>query len=135
MSATPEPFETSCSSFSPQDWALLGALACEQALPESVLEKLSPAPALPATQWLKRAQAAAWVTSFRPERAGSLKPHFAVHPEYRERVLRRLAEIGELEPIARVTRALLTVRSVSDLTMALQFGALDDFQRRFAARL
>jgi len=122
------------SSFSQQDWALLGAMACEQALPQSVLEKLSPEPALPAAVWLKRAQAADWVIPVRPARGSSLKPHFSVHPQYRERVLRRLTETGELEPIARVMRALLTVRSVSDLTLSLQLGALDDFQRRFAAR-
>jgi superfamily II DNA or RNA helicase len=112
----------------------LGALACEHALPQSVLEQLSPEPALPGGAWLKRMQAAGWVVAGAPLRAGSLKPHFSVHPDYRELVLRRLAETGELEPIARVTRSLLTVRSVSDLTLCLQFGALDDFQRRFAAR-
>jgi hypothetical protein len=134
VSALPEPFETLSSRFSQQDWALLGAMACEQALPQSVLEKLSPEPGLPAALWLKRALAADWVSPVRPARGASLKPHFAVHPQYRERVLRRLAETGELEPIARVMRALLTVRSVSDLTLSLQLGAWDDFQRRFAAR-
>ena len=113
---------------------MLGALACEQALPLGVLETLCPKPALSAAAWLKRMQSEGWVVSAGPLRTGSLKPHFAVHPDYRELVLRRLAERGELEAIARVTRALLTLRSVSDLTLALQSGNLAKFQERFAAR-
>jgi superfamily II DNA or RNA helicase len=127
-------FRAASASFSEQDWVLLGAVACEEALAESTLEKLSPSPALPARAWLARAQGAGLVVPARPNRTGSLKPHFAVHADYRELVLRELAARGELEAIARVTRTLLTVRSVSDLTLALQAGALDEFRRRFSLR-
>ncbi len=117
-----------------QDWTLLGALASEQALPQSVLEQLSPAPAMPAHAWLKRAQTEGWVVSARPLRAGSLRPHFSVHPEYEQLILRQAFASGELERIAAALRALLTVRSLSDLTLSLQSGALDEFLRRYAAR-
>ena len=89
---------------------------------------------MPAAAWLKRAQAEGWVVSSRLQRSGSLKPHFAVHTDYEQLVLRRLADTGELSRIAAAMRTLLTVRSVSDLTLALQDGSLDDFQRRHAAR-
>ncbi|HEY4103765.1 MAG TPA: DEAD/DEAH box helicase [Polyangiaceae bacterium] len=127
-------FRAASSSFNEQDWVLLGAIACEEALSQSTLEKLSPGPALAAGAWLARAEGAGLVVPARPNRTGSLKPHFAVHADYRELVLRALAERAELAAIARVTRALLTVRSLSDLNLALQAGALDEFRRRFALR-
>lgn len=65
-------------------------MACEQALPLGVLETLSPRPALSATAWLKRMQTEGWVVNAGPLRTGSLKPHFAVHPDYRELVLRQI---------------------------------------------
>ncbi|HEY1534383.1 MAG TPA: hypothetical protein VGF76_10200, partial [Polyangiaceae bacterium] len=129
-----ERFSAFAADLNVQDWTLLGAIASEQALPVSVLESLSPAPAVPGAAWLKRAQLAGWVVPTRRLRSPSLKPHFAVHPEYEQLVLRRLFVSGELERIAVVMRTLLTVRSVSDLTLSLQTGALDDFQRRFANR-
>ncbi|MEI9938253.1 MAG: DEAD/DEAH box helicase [Pseudomonadota bacterium] len=132
--ALPERFLALGAELSAQDWTLLGALATEQALPQSVIEQLSPAPAMPAAAWLKRAQTAGWVVSTRLQRQGSLKPHFSVHPDYEQLVLRRLAQTGELDQIAAAMRTLLTVRSVSDLTLALQAGKLGDFQRRYAAR-
>lgn len=129
-----ERFRALCSSFTEQDFALLGALACERALPLAVLEKLSPEPALPAGIWLKRKQAEGLIISARPRRTASLKPHFGVRSDYRELVLRELSRRGELEAVARVTHALLGARSLSDLTLALQRGDLDDLQRRFAQR-
>src|SRR5450631_4144075 len=129
-----ERFSAFAAALNVQDWTLLGAIASEQALPVSVLESLSPAPAVPGAAWLKKAQLAGWVVPARRLRSPSLKPHFAVHPDFEQLVLRRLSESGELERIAAVMRALLTMRSVSDLTLALQSGGLDDFQRRFAAR-
>jgi superfamily II DNA or RNA helicase len=127
-------FEALCADLGVQDWALLGALACEQALPLSVLESLSPAPALPGAAWLKKAQLAGWVVTARRARGASLKPHFAVHADFEQLILRRLAQEGELERMASVLRALLTVRSVSDLTLALQSGSLADFQHRWGNR-
>ncbi|MEP7049435.1 MAG: SNF2-related protein [Pseudomonadota bacterium] len=127
-------FEAWSAELGVQDWALLGALACEQSLPLSVLESLSPAPAVPGAAWLKKAQLAGWVVPARRARGASLKPHFSVHPDYEQLVLRQLAKRGELERIARVLRELLTLRSVSDLTLALQSGSLADFQRRWGNR-
>ena len=89
---------------------------------------------MPAAAWLKRAETAGWIVSARLQRGGSLKPHFSVHPDYEQLVLRRLASTGKLGEIAVAMRKLLTVRSVSDLTLALQTGKLDDFQRRYATR-
>lgn len=109
-------------------------MAVEQALPLGTLEELSPPPAMPAVAWLKQAQTLGLVIAVRSQRSGSLKPHYAVHPDYEQHVLRRLHVRGELEPIATATRTLLTVRSVSDLAMALQRGALDEFLRRYATR-
>jgi superfamily II DNA or RNA helicase len=134
LSALQAKFDALSARLSAQDWTLLGALSCERALPHALLEKLSPAPALEAKSWLARAQIAGWVVLAGPLRVGSLKAHYSVHPEYREFVLRRLAASHELEAIARVTRALLGTRSVSDLTLSLQSGSLSDFQRRFAER-
>ena len=134
LAALQEKFSALSAGFSVQDWTLLGALASEQALPQSVIEQLSPAPAMPAAAWLKRAETAGWVVSARLQRSGSLKPHFSVHPDYEQLVLRTLASTGQLDEIAAVMRRLLTVRSVSDLTLALQAGKLDDFQRRYAGR-
>ena len=133
--AAPEQrFETLSAELGAQDWTLLGALATEQALPQTVIEQLSPPPATPAAAWLKRAQLSGWVVSARLQRNGSLKPHFSVHPDYEQLVLRRLASTGQLDQIASAMRTLLTVRSVGDLTLALQAGRLSDFQRRYAAR-
>jgi len=134
LTALLERFLALSAGLGAQDWTLLGALATEQALPQSVIEQLSPAPAMPAAAWLKKAQTAGWVVSARLQRSGSLKPHFSVHPDYEQLVLRHLASTGELEQIAAAMRTLLTVRSVSDLTLALQAGKLGDFQRRYAAR-
>lgn len=134
LAAVPERFSTLSAGLNTQDWTLLGAIACEQALPQTVIEQLSPAPAMPGTAWLKRAQTEGWIVSARLPRSGSLKPHFSVHPDYAQLVLRHLAGAGELNEIASVTRRLLTLRSVSDLTLALQSGRLSDFQRRYAAR-
>lgn len=134
LAALQQTFQDLSAGFGAQDWTLLGALATEQALPQSVIEQLSPGPAMPAVAWLKRAQTAGWVVSTRRERSGSLKPHYSVHPDYEQLVLRRLASSGELDEIAKAMRTLLTIRSVSDLTLALQAGKLDDFQRRYAAR-
>ncbi|MEI9949810.1 MAG: DEAD/DEAH box helicase [Pseudomonadota bacterium] len=134
LAALQQRFLTLSAGLSAQDWTLLGALATEQALPQSVVEQLSPAPAMPAAAWLKRAETAGWVVSARLQRSGSLKPHFSVHPDYQQLVLRHLARTGELGEIAAAMRTLLTVRSVSDLTLALQTGKLGDFQRRYAAR-
>ena len=134
LPALTQRFEALGADFSAQDWTLLGALAVEQALPQSVIEQLSPAPAMPAAAWLKRAQTAGWVVSTRLQRSGSLKPHFSVHPDYEQLVLRHLARTDELTEIASAMRTLLTVRSVSDLTLALQSGKLAEFQRRYAAR-
>ena len=127
-------FEAWSAELSVQDWALLGALACEHSLPVSVLETLSPAPAVPGSAWLKQAQLAGWVVPARRARGASLKPHFSVHRDYEQLILRRLAKEQELERMAAVLRAVLTVRSVSDLTLALQSGSLDEFQRRWANR-
>ena len=129
-----ERFDAASASWGVQDWTLLGAIACETALPQSILEQLCPPPAMPAAAWLKRAQIEGWLVAARLQRSGSLKPHFALHPDYEQLVLRHLAESGELDRIVTVLRALLSVRSVSDLTLALQGGSLDDFQRRYAAR-
>ena len=134
LAALKQRFEALSANFSVQDWTLLGAIGSEQALPQSVLEQLSPPPAMPAPVWLKRAQTEGWVVSARLQRSGSLKPHFSVHPDFEQLVLRRLAESRELERICSVMRSLLTVRSVSDLTLALQSGSLLEFQRRYAAR-
>lgn len=134
MSAWSERFEVWSAGFSAQDWTLLGAIACEQALPVSVLEQLSPAPAVPARAWVERAEGAGWVVASGRLRASSLKPHFSVRAEFEQLVLRRLACTGELGRLGDVTRRLLSVRSVSDLTLALQAGGLEEFQRRYAAR-
>ncbi|HEY0464316.1 MAG TPA: hypothetical protein VGC79_08915, partial [Polyangiaceae bacterium] len=134
LAALQQRFHALSAGFGAQDWTLLGALATEQALPQSVVEQLSPGPAMPAVAWLKRAETAGWVISARLQRSGSLKPHFSVHPDYEQLVLRRLASTGELAEIAAAMRTLLTIRSVSDLTLALQTGKLVDFQRRYAAR-
>ncbi|MET0790196.1 MAG: hypothetical protein ABW061_01630, partial [Polyangiaceae bacterium] len=134
LSAQKARFEAVSVGFSVQDWTLLGALAIELALPQTVIEQLSPAPAMPAPLWLKRAQTEGWVVQARLPRSGSLKPHYAVHPDFEQLVLRRLADTGELERIAAVLRMLLSARSVSDLTLALHSGGLDEFQRRYAAR-
>jgi len=134
LAALQERFSALSAGLSVQDWTLLGALASEQALPQSVLEQLSPAPAMPAAAWLKRAETAGWVIAVRLQRSGSLKPHFSVHPDYEQLVLRRLASTHELSEIGAAMRRLLTVRSVSDLTLALQAGKLGEFQRRYAAR-
>ncbi len=129
-----ERFRKLRGDFTEQDFALLGALACERALSLAVLEKLSPEPALPAGIWLRHKQADGLVVPVRPRRTPSLKPHFGLHPDYRELALRELSERGELEPIARVTQALLGARSLADLTLALQRGQLDELERRFALR-
>ena len=134
LAALEQRFLALSAEFNAQDWTLLGALAIEQALPQSVLEQLSPPPAMPAVAWLKRAQTTGWVIAARLHRTGSLKPHFSVHPDFEQLVLRRIARTDQLQEIATVTRALLTIRSVSDLTVALQTGQLADFQRRWAAR-
>jgi len=134
LAALQERFDALSARFGAQDWTLLGALASERALPQSVIEQLSPAPAMPAAAWLKQAETAGWVISARLQRSGSLRPHYSVHPDYEQLVLRRLASTGKLEEIARAMRTLLTVRSVSDLTLSLQAGTLSDFQRRYAAR-
>ncbi|HKO49145.1 MAG TPA: hypothetical protein VJV79_15540, partial [Polyangiaceae bacterium] len=134
LAALQQRFLALSAELGAQDWTLLGALATEQALPQSVIEQLSPPPAMPGAAWLKRAQTAGWVVSARLQRSGSLKPHFSVHPDYEQLVLRRLAGTGELDEIAAAMRTLLTVRSVSDLALALQAGRLADFQRRYAAR-
>jgi len=134
LSALQQRFEASSAEFSAQDWTLLGALASERALPQTIIEQLSPPPAMPGAAWLKQAQTAGWVVAIRLQRGVSLKPHFAVHPEYEQLVLRRLSRTGELHEIASAMRTLLTVRSVSDLTLALQAGKLAEFQRRYAAR-
>jgi len=134
LAALQERFSALSAGFNTQDWALLGAIASEQALPQSVIEQLSPAPAMPGAAWLKRAETAGWVVAARLPRSASLKPHFSVHPDHAQLVLRHLAGTGELNDIAAVMRRLLTVRSVSDLTMALQTGKLSDFQRRYASR-
>jgi len=134
LSELQQRFEVLSAGLGAQDWTLLGALATEQALTQSMLEQLSPAPAMAAAAWLSRAQTAGWVVSTRLQRSGSLKPHFSVHPDYEQLVLRRLASTGELTEIATGMRTLLTVRSVGDLTLALQSGKLGDFQRRYAAR-
>ncbi|HEX2671402.1 MAG TPA: DEAD/DEAH box helicase, partial [Polyangiaceae bacterium] len=134
LAALHERFSALSAEFNVQDWTLLGALASEQALPQTVIEQLSPAPAMPAAAWLKRAETAGWVVSARLSRTGSLKPHFSVHPDFEQLVLRHLASTGELSEIGGVMRRLLTLRSVSDLTLALQTGKLGDFQRRYAAR-
>jgi superfamily II DNA or RNA helicase len=134
LAALQQRFLALSAGFSAQDWTLLGALSTEQALPQSVIEQLSPAPAVPAAAWLKQAQTAGWVVSTRLQRSGSLKPHFSVHPDYEQLVLRHLTSTGKLNEIAQVMRTLLTVRSVSDLTLSLQTGSLGDFQRRYAAR-
>ena len=122
------------ADLSPQDWAVLGALAVERALPQSTLEELCPPPAMPAPLWLKQAQTSGLVVAVRNQRSGSLKPHYSVSPELEQRVLRQLSRRGELDAIAAMTRALLTVRSVSDLSVALQRGQLAEFVRRYAAR-
>jgi len=129
-----ERFLSLSAELNAQDWTLLGALAIEQALPQSVIEQLCPAPAMPAAAWLKRAENAGWVVSARLPRSGSLKPHFSVHPDYEQLVLRHLASTRELNEIALGMRRLLTIRSVGDLTLALQAGKLSDFQQRYAAR-
>ena len=134
LAALHERFSALSADFNVQDWTLLGALASEQALPQTVIEQLSPAPAMPAAAWLKRAETAGWIVSARLSRVGSLKPHFSVHPDFEQLVLRRLASTGELVEIGGVLRRLLTLRSVGDLTLALQAGKLSDFQRRYAAR-
>lgn len=134
LAALNERFSALAAELNAQDWTLLGALASEQALPQTVIEQLSPAPAMPAAAWLKRAETAGWVVSARLPRSGSLKPHFSVHPDFEQLVLRRLASTGELNEISAVMRRLLTLRSVSDLTSCLQAGKLSDFLRRFAAR-
>lgn len=134
LAALHERFSALSAEANVQDWTLLGALASEQALPQTVIEQLSPAPAMPAAAWLRRAETAGWVVSARLSRTGSLKPHFSVHPDFEQLVLRRLASTGELSEIGGVLRRLLTLRSVSDLTLALQAGKLSDFQRRYAAR-
>jgi len=134
LAALEQRFLALSAGFSDQDWTLLGALASEQALPQSVLEQLSPPPAMPAAAWLKRAQTEGWVVPARLPRSASLKPHFSVHPEYEQLLLRHLSAKGELDAIAAAMRKLLTLRSVSDLTLALQAGKLSEFQRRFAAR-
>src|SRR5450432_1645302 len=129
-----ERFEALSAGLGERDWTLLGAIACEQALPESVLQQLSPDPRLPLGPWLKQMQAAGLLVSLRSSRSGTRQAYFVVAAEHQQLVLRRLAETGELEAIAGAMRALLTVRSVSDLTLTLQQGKLGDFQRRFAAR-
>ena len=134
LSSLKQRFEVVSAGFGAQDWTLLGAIASELLLPQSVIEQLSPPPAMPAPLWLSRAQTEGWVVPARVPRSGSLKPHFAVHPDYEQLVLRHLAESGELERIAAVVRLLLNARSVSDLTLALHSGGLDEFQRRYAAR-
>jgi superfamily II DNA or RNA helicase len=134
LTALKQRFEIASAGFGAQDWTLLGAIATELALPQSAIEQLSPPPAMPAPLWLKRAQTEGWVVPARLTRSGSLKPHFAVHPDYEQLVLRHLAASEELERIGAVLRTLLGARSVSDLTLALQSGGLDEFQRRYAAR-
>ncbi len=129
-----ERFQAWSTGFNAQDWTLLGAIACEQALPVSVLESLSPAPAIPARAWLERAQVSGWVVASGRLRSPSLKPHFSVPPDFEQLLLRRLSATGELGRIAQVTRGLLSVRSVSDLSVALQSGELAEFQRRYSAR-
>ncbi|HET7539723.1 MAG TPA: DEAD/DEAH box helicase [Polyangiaceae bacterium] len=134
LAALQDRFLTLSAGFSVQDWMLLGALASERALPLSVIEQLSPAPAMAAAPWLKRAELAGLVVSAPLPRGGSLKPHFSVHPDFEQLVLRKLAHTGELNALGAALRQLLSVRSVSDLTLALQAGKLADFQRRYAAR-
>lgn len=134
LAALHERFLALRAGLNVQDWTLLGALASEQALPRSVLEQLSPAPAMPAAAWLQRAETAGWVVSVRLPRTGSLKPHYSVHPDFEQLVLRHLASTGELLEICGAMRRLLTLRSVSDLTLALQAGKLSEFQRRYATR-
>jgi SNF2-related domain/Helicase conserved C-terminal domain len=134
LSALKQRFEAASAGFGAQDWTLLGAIAAELALPQSAIEQLSPAPAMPAPLWLKRAQTEGWIITARLPRSGSLKPHFTVHPDLEQLVLRQLADSGELERIGAALRVLLGARSVSDLTLALHSGGLDEFQRRYAAR-
>src|SRR6478736_527969 len=134
LAALHERFSALSTELNVQDWTLLGAIASEQALPQSVIEQLCPAPAMPAAAWLRRAETAGWLVSARLPRSGSLKPHFSVNSEFEQLVLRHLARSGQLDEIASAMRRLLTLRSVSDLTLALQTGKLAEFQRRYAAR-
>jgi hypothetical protein len=60
---------------------------------------------------------------------GASEPTFAVNPEFRELVVRRLAREGELGVVVDATRVLLGDRSFGVFALLLQTGELAEFQR------
>ena len=125
-----ERFALLTADFDAQSHCLLGAIALERVLGKTILEKLSPPPALAGSAWIERSLRAGLLVPVRALRQGSREPHFSVHSDYQQLALRSAMARGDLAPLAAATRALLTVRSVSDLNLALQSGDLDDFTRR-----
>ncbi len=71
------------------------------------------------------------VTGARPAGAlrGSSEPAFAVHPDYRQLVIRRVAAEGQLQAVVEVAHGVLGDRSLGVLVLLLQTGRLGEFQR------
>jgi hypothetical protein len=62
-------------------------------------------------------------------RASSNEPMFAVHPDFRQLILRRVAKQGELQTVVEATHGLLGDRSLGVLVLLLHAGRLGEFQR------
>ncbi|HYO97572.1 MAG TPA: SNF2-related protein, partial [Polyangiaceae bacterium] len=144
VTALQERLDLLTRGFDDGDWRRLGAIAVERVLGQGVLDRLDgPRPTAVAASgtasWLARARGTGLLVAGRAVRplvlsASGREPGYALHPELRELVLRKLASEQRLESIALATRALLTVRSVSALSVALQKGQLERFRRQFAAQ-
>ncbi|MEY2933684.1 MAG: hypothetical protein RL033_4433 [Pseudomonadota bacterium] len=57
------------------------------------------------------------------------EPTFAVHPDYRQLVIRRVAALGELQAVVEAAHGVLGDRSLGVLVLLLQTGRLGEFQR------
>jgi SNF2 domain-containing protein/helicase-like protein len=64
-----------------------------------------------------------------PFARGSGDPTLAVHPEFRELVVRRIARDGDLAVVADATRVLLGERSFGVFSILLQTGEIEEYQR------
>ncbi|HWO08300.1 MAG TPA: hypothetical protein VNN80_02440, partial [Polyangiaceae bacterium] len=159
MKSVDRRLDFSTRRLSRSEWRLLGAIAIERELTRSLIMKLagtlgvleaarprasaagslgpksrSERPSAPGTlplldEWRENGL----VLEIGEGRGGpfgrSSDPSFAVHPEFRELVARRVARDGDLALVADATRVLLGERSFGVSALLLQTGQIDEFQR------
>jgi hypothetical protein len=138
------------------DWRLLAALAVERELGLALLQRLALAfgiaagargaaargsprgaavggAALSLLPALERWRESGLLVEATSPRAAGLsqpgEPAFAVHPDYRQLILRRMAARGELQVVVEASHGLLGDRSLGVLILLLQTGRLSEFQR------